>query len=157
MVGERHDALQRLVGLYKFERARQAYQVLGGLLDETLPDLPSNTIVVPVPTVASHVRERGYDHALLMARDFAKRRGLRLSNVLARATHTKQRNASAKVRDTQAKSAFYARNRLEFSATYLLIDDIMTTGATLKYATNVLKAAGASEVWVAVVARQTLD
>jgi len=40
---------------------------------------------------------------------------------------------------------------------YLLVDDVMTTGSTLKYAARALKQAGASQVWVAVIARQTLD
>lgn len=67
-VGDRRDTLQRLIGLYKFERVRAAYRDLGELLLATVPDLPPETIIVPVPTVSAHVRERGYDHMLLIAR-----------------------------------------------------------------------------------------
>ena len=156
-VGKRQDTLQRLVGLYKFERVKAGYNVLATLLLETIPELPSDVIVVPVPTVASHVRERGYDHTLLIAKSFAKSRGLRLSQALARSTHTKQRQATAATRNAQAKAAFNVPKRLSLDVPYLLIDDIMTTGATLKYAAKVLKQAGASQVWVAIIARQTLD
>src|SRR5664280_1390043 len=62
VVGERDGILQRLVGLYKFERAQSAYKVLGDLLLAVLPELPANTVVVPVPTTSSRIRERGYDH-----------------------------------------------------------------------------------------------
>jgi ComF family protein len=156
-VGYRRDSLQRLVGLYKFERVRSAYRTVGELLTDVVPDLPPEAIVVPVPTVASHVRERGYDHTLLIARYFARQRGLRLSRPLRRSTHTKQRQASANTRDAQAKLAFKVEGMIENNVPYLLVDDIMTTGATLKYAAKALKGAGATQVWVAVVARQTLD
>lgn len=156
-VGQRRDALQKLVGLYKFERVRGAYRNLGDLLLATIPELPPETVVIPVPTVSAHVRERGYDHTLLIARYFAKNRGLKLSQTLRRATQTKQRQASAKTRDVQAKLAFEVRTEVEKDIPHLLIDDIMTTGATLKYATKILKDAGVASVWVAVIARQPLD
>ena len=157
VVGPRQDTLQRLIGLYKFQRMHSAYRNLGDLLLSTVPDLPSNVVVVPVPTVASHIRERGYDHTHLIAKYFAKRRGLEFSRVLARATHTKQRQASASTREAQAKLAFKVDDQIKSDIPYLLIDDIMTTGATLKYAAKILKQAGASQVWVAIVARQTMD
>ena len=77
MVGERNGTLQRLVGLYKFERTRLAYKQLGDLLNDVLPDLPTETVIVPVPTTPSRIRERGYDHMLLIAKHLARSRGLR--------------------------------------------------------------------------------
>lgn len=156
-VGERRDGLQRLIGLYKFERTRSAYRVLGDLLLDILPQLSPDVVVVPLPTVASHIRERGYDHSLLLARYIADKRGLTLVRPLTRATKTKQRQASAASRSAQAKAAFAVKGQLKPDVPYLLIDDVMTTGATLKYAAQALKKAGANHVWVAVIARQTLD
>ncbi|TAL14688.1 ComF family protein [Patescibacteria group bacterium] len=157
-VGERRDTLQRLIGLYKFKYAREAYRVLGDLLIEALPDFPSDTIVVPIPTVSSHIRQRGYDHTLLIADYFARKRGLHLKQLLTRKTRTIQRHASASVRQTQAKVAFAPRKQIiNGAAPYLLIDDVATTGSTLIYATKLLKEMGASRVMVAVVAYQTLD
>lgn len=156
-VGVRAGVLQRLIGLYKFERVRSAYRQLGDILLSTLPDLPPQTIVVPVPTASSHVRERGYDHMLLIAKYVAKKRGLALSRALSRSTQTKQRQSSAKQREAQAKSAFQVTSTLDQGVPYLLIDDIMTTGSTVKYAAQTLKKAGARHVWLAIIARQTLD
>lgn len=157
-VGERRDGLQRLIGLYKFKYAREAYKTLGDLLIETLPDLPSDTIVVPIPTVSSHIRQRGYDHTLLIADYFAKKRGLKIRQLLGRKTRTIQRHASASIRRKQAKVAFIPRvNSIFVDQPYLLIDDVATTGSTLVYATKMLKDMGASRIFVAVVAYQTLD
>ena len=72
-VGERCDALKSLIDAYKFERASGAYHEIVDLLDEYLPKLPSNTVVVPVPTISTHIRQRGYDHAAKLARELAKR------------------------------------------------------------------------------------
>ncbi len=155
--GERRDVLQRLIGLYKFERARAAHKVLGDLLLETLPELPIDTIIVPVPTARSHVRERGYDHTVLIARYIATKRNLKFEESLSRIGSTTQRRASATKRQAQAKTAFAARRDIIKGVPYLLVDDIVTTGSTIKYASQVLKNAGATEVWVAVLARQTLD
>ena len=156
-VGLRHDTLQRLVGLYKFERVRSAYKVLGDLIIESLPQLPTDVIVVPVPTVRGHIRERGYDHATLLAKYISGKMGLKLARPLIRATNTKQRQASASKRKVQASEAFVVSGNIDKARPYLLIDDVMTTGATLKYASRALKQAGASQVWVAVIARQTLN
>lgn len=157
VVGERIGILQRLVGLYKFERTRAAYKTLGDLLLEVLPELPADTIVVPVPTTPSRIRERGYDHMLLVAKYIAKARGLRCERLIERQTNTKQRQATARQRLAQAKRAFIVDEPIDANVPYLLIDDVITTGATIKYASKALRDAGANHVWVAVIARQTLE
>lgn len=155
-VGERVDVLQRLIGMYKFQSVAEAGTVMGELLLETLPELPSEVIVIPVPTVRSHVRERGFDHTLVVAKYIAKKRRLRVSTSLRRQTATKQRDASRSQRIRQAKDAFTVRGTVR-PVPYLLIDDVVTTGATVRFASQALVDAGASEVWVAAVARQPLD
>ncbi|OIP85563.1 hypothetical protein COV88_03150 [Candidatus Saccharibacteria bacterium CG11_big_fil_rev_8_21_14_0_20_41_19] len=157
VVGERSGILQRLVGLYKFERAKAAYRSLGNLLVGVLPELPPETIIVPVPTTSSRIRERGYDHMLLIAKYVARARGLKCQQLVQRQTNTKQRQASAKTRIAQAKMAFVVNEKLDPTIPYLLIDDVITTGATIRYAVKALRDAGAKHVWVAVIARQTLD
>lgn len=157
VVGPREGALQRLIGLYKFERAKSAYKVLGDLLLKTLPELPPETVIVPVPTVSAHIRERGYDHMLLIAKYVARVRDLKCQQLLIRNTNTKQRQATARQRTAQAKQAFGVNGAINSSIPYLLIDDVITTGATIEYAAKTLRNAGAKHVWVAVIARQILD
>lgn len=156
VVGERGEALAALIDQYKFERARSAHRLLAELLDGVVPELPSSTVVVPVPTIAKHIRLRGYDHTLLLARALAKRRKLVAKQVLTRHTTTVQLGASKVVRERNAKEAYGVNMKVD-NVPHLLIDDVVTTGATLRYAAEALLLAGASEVWVAAVARQPMD
>lgn len=155
-VGERTGTLQRLVGVYKFQSVRDAHKVIGELLLECVPELPPETVVVPVPTVGSHVRERGFDHAYLIARYVARKRGLRLDTSLQRRSTSKQRDATKQQRLRQAQAAFKVKKSLP-SVPHLLIDDVVTTGATIQFASKALLDAGAASVWVAAVSRQPLD
>ena len=153
-VGQREGELQRLIGGFKFQNTKQAYKPLAHLLHETLPQLPQDTIIVPVPTVPAHIRQRGYDHMLLVARHFGRLRGLRVEQVLKRTTGTSQRGSGRKQRAEQAKVAFACPGVLNSTVPYLLLDDVMTTGATLKYGAKALKDAGGKQVWVAAISRQ---
>ena len=155
-VNTRTGVLQRLIGLYKFERAKDAYKILGDLLLDILPELPVNTVIVPVPTTPPRIRERGYDHMLLISKYVAQKRGLKCEQLIERMTYSKQRQANAQQRTAQARKAFAVDKKLNSTIPYLLIDDIITTGATIKYASKALRNAGAEHVWVAVIARQTL-
>lgn len=157
MVAERIGPLERLIDLYKFERTRAGYKVLGDLLLARLPDLPSSTVIVPIPTIAPHIRQRGYDHSLLVARYIARKRRLTFRNLLARKTSSMQRGASKSVRKKQAAQAFVVRGKVDPELHYLVVDDIVTTGATLDAAAKLLKEAGAKHISVAAVAYQTLD
>lgn len=157
VVGERNGTLQRLIGLYKFERTKSAYRHLGDLALEILPHLPIDTVIVPIPTASSHIRERGYDHMLLVAKYIAKKRGLRCRQSICRETNTKQRQATATQREAQAEQAFGLSGKIDVDTPYLLIDDVYTTGATIKYASRLLRKAGAKYVWVVIIARQILD
>ena len=156
VVNDRNGALQRLIGLYKFERAKSAYRELGDLLINILPDLPAGTIVVPIPTTPARIRERGYDHMLLIAKYVARSKGLECRQLIKRQTDSKQRQMNARQRQAQAKAAFCVEASINPETTYLIIDDVITTGATIKYAARSLKKAGAKNIWVAVIARQTL-
>ena len=127
-VGERSGELQRLIDDFKFHNVSSAHIPLAEMLIERLDELPSNTIVVPVPTVAAHVRQRGYDHALLLATAVARAHNLKMERAIIRATSTKQRDASRQVRVVQAKVAFRVDRSIDPTVPYLIVDDIVTTG-----------------------------
>lgn len=153
-VGDRVESLRSVIEQYKFYRAREASQRLVELLDATLPELPANTIIVPIPTLRSHVRIRGYDHMDLIAQGFAAKRGLNCQALLQRVTSTTQVGARRHQRIEQARQAFGCNIPLSDAHTYLIIDDVVTTGATLRFAARTLKSAGAETVWVAALSRQ---
>lgn len=155
--GDRSGGLERLINQYKFSYARAAAVPLGEVLTASLPKLPRETIIVPVPTVRAHIRQRGYDHAFLLAQCVAGQLGLPVRRLVVRRTATAQRGASRKQRLAQAKAAFKINGEVTPGIPYLLIDDVVTTGATMTYAAKALRSAGAMTVWAAAVARQTLD
>lgn len=155
--GERSGGLETLINRYKFDRAESAYIPLGDIMLAALPQLPAETIIVPVPTVRAHIRQRGYDHAFLLARYIAHARQLALGQILGRRTATVQRGADRKTRLAQAKEAFVVTSEARNDVPYLIIDDVVTTGATLRYAAKALKDAGATTIWAAASARQPLD
>lgn len=155
-VGERAEALKGLLDAFKFERTRAAYEPLVDLLVERLPSLPENLVVVPVPTISPHIRVRGYDQTKLLASCLAKRLNRPVETVLYRKTNSTQRGATKKQREAQAKLAFGAKP-VDGEHCYLLVDDIVTTGSTIRYGAQALRDAGAVAVWAAIVARQPLD
>jgi ComF family protein len=155
-VSEREGAVERVINAYKFESARAAAPVLADILAQVLPELPKNTVVVPVPTTPAHIRQRGFDHIKLVAQRVAKLKKCSFQAVVTRKNNTVQFGANAKTRAKQAKQAFTCSGGLNPKANYLIIDDISTTGATLTEVAKVLKQAGAKNVWVAVLAHQPL-
>lgn len=156
-VGERRETLQRLIGGYKFQNMKAAHRPLAQLLDERLPELPDSTIIVPVPTFAGHIRERGYDHVGLIAKQLGKRRKLPIVPMVERSTKTVQRHADRNKRIAQALKAFTINQPVDPSKIYLILDDVVTTGSTIQHVARLLKDAGARDIWVAVIARQPLD
>jgi ComF family protein len=156
-VGERDGTLRKLVDAYKFERVADASGALASLLNDYLPLLPNDVIVVPVPTIARHIRQRGYDHTWLIAKHFAKRRRLAMATPLRRVNTSVQLGKNKRERFVQAEASYRCQGSLDADAIYLLVDDIVTTGATLRACATAMRSAGAREVWVAVLARQALD
>lgn len=154
VVGEREGLLRRLIDEYKFESVRGVADTLAELLADRLPELPGDTIVVPVPTIRPHVRQRGFDHMVRIAKGVAGRKGCHYAALLARRTRTVQRGKGRAERIRQAKEAFSIKGLIPTDVPYLIVDDVTTTGATLQYAAQALCDAGAQRVWVAVLSRQ---
>ena len=73
-VGERTGVLKRAIGEFKFYHKRATYKDLADMMCAVLPDLPPDVTIVHVPTVASHIRERGFDHVRLLAERVAKKK-----------------------------------------------------------------------------------
>lgn len=147
------DTAKELVYRLKFARARASVYVIVDLLDEAVPFLPPTTIVTYIPTATSRVRLRGYDQSRLIARGFSERRGLRMQTLLMRVGQKRQLGSSRKQRFEQAQGNYMLTKCDITDRQILLIDDILTTGATLEVAAALLKSAGAAQVMAAVFAQ----
>lgn len=147
----------QLVRQLKFEHTRQAAEVMAQCLDEFVPYLPPDTLVVHVPTANRRVRRRGFDHAALIAHSFAQQRSLRHSALLKRLGNSRQVGAKREERRKQLQDAFWVSKDRDLSGTTLvLIDDVLTTSATLEAAARTLKKAGAKSVCAAVFAQKLI-
>lgn len=105
------------------------------------------SVITPVPTATGRVRGRGYDQAKLLARELSRRSYLRYGDHLRRVGHTRQVGTSRHRRRSQLETAFRAVNPAMLREEHvLLVDDVMTTGATLESAAAVLRAAGVRRV-----------
>lgn len=144
-------AVKKLLHGYKYERERSSAVELAAIVDRALPYLAPETIVTHIPTAPSRIRARGYDHSLLLAKQLAKIRGLKHRTLLGRLGQTQQMGAKRKQRLEQTKNSYVATKKLR-KAEILLVDDVLTTGATLSAAAKELKRAGAKNVYGAVVA-----
>ena len=146
---------KRLVKLLKFERAKAACEPIATHITATLPYLLPKTIVVHIPTASSRQRARGYDQSELIAKLVAQQKGVRHESLLARLGQDRQVGATRKQRYEQAASMFRARKpEIIRGAHILLIDDILTTGASLESASRVLKEAGAKQIDAVVFAQK---
>lgn len=156
-IGTRSGVLEDVINQLKFHRVKGAARPLAELLHEQLPSFSENVEIVPIPTVRSHVRQRGYDQVELIVQHFASLRTMPVCHYLERMTNATQHVVGKDERLVQAEKAFSLKEcEGIYGKTVLLIDDIVTTGATLQSAATLLKNAGAT-VWVATLAYQPLD
>lgn len=111
-------------------------------------------LVTAVPVATSRRRVRGYNQAALIAKSVAARLDLPYFGVLARLGQSRQVGAPRHQRLRQVAGMVYAcQPRLTTGQRILLVDDILTTGATMSECAKVLRVAGAKRVEGAVVAR----
>ena len=154
--GAYEGTLKRLIGAYKF----RGFDILAAPFAERLTRLARRSglagradALVAVPSTSSRNRERGFDPAPLLARETARRLALPLLRPLRRARATPpQSTLSRSARLENVAGAFEARSSLP-GRSLLLVDDIVTTGATAFAAATALRRAGASHVHLLVLAR----
>ncbi|MCL5980915.1 MAG: ComF family protein [Firmicutes bacterium] len=114
---------------------------------------PAFSAVVPVPL---HPRrsDRGYDQSLLLAQVIGTELDVPLKVALVRTRSTKsQTRLGAAERWGNVQEAFAGVPGTALSGNILLVDDLLTTGATAHYAAEALLNAGASAVYLAVIGR----
>lgn len=139
----------------KFGNASAAAEAVGDYMESPLPYLPSEAVVVHIPTSSKRVRVRGYDQAQLIAHHLAVSRNLTVETSLDRLTHSQQVGSAREDRLSQLKDAFQVlpNDNIPRQAPLLLVDDIYTTGGTLGSATKALRRAGYRNIYAVVCAR----
>jgi ComF family protein len=151
--GHYRGALERVLHAFKFERHDFFAAPLAELMESTLPERDFDA-VVPVPMHRSKLRKRGYNQAELLARAVARRiDGKFERTLLTKRVETGPQSKLARAeRAANVRHAFIASRRSE-GRSILLVDDVTTTGETIRACANALLRAGAPRVCAAVVAK----
>jgi ComF family protein len=149
------DELRALIQLFKYGKVQPLARMFGDLLAQALPRERRFDMVVPMPMHWRRRWQRGFNQADLLAREIGRRTGLPVRNIARRKRATAQQAGltSAK-RRANVSGAFEIRKSERVKGRcILLIDDVLTTGATAGACARALKAAGASSVSILTVAR----
>jgi len=151
--------MRRLIHLFKYgqKTALQYWgsEIIYSFINANNIDLSEFDLIVPIPLHSTRLRERGYNQAQLLSQSLSIQFAIpQSSNNLSRIRNTKnQARLSAKERWTNIHGAFKIKDSLEyFRRSILLVDDILTTGATASEAARLLKKAGANKVAVLALA-----
>ena len=111
-VGRREGILKKLVVEYKYQSRRGFARTLAELLAGAVPSevaerlVSEQALVVPLPTIDRHIRERGFDHTAKMAKEFTRMTGLTYAPLLKRVNKTVQVGSDERTRKKQASEAY---------------------------------------------------
>jgi ComF family protein len=153
---------KELIHTYKFDHQRVAAKSIARLMADTFLSFNSdkdivklNYLVVPIPTASSRVRQRGFDHSVLLAQKMADRLQIPSRSVLRRVGQSRQLGAPRQIRLRQLDGSYQVHDpKLLERRNVLLVDDVLTTGGTLCAASRALRHVGASRVDALVFAKR---
>lgn len=153
--GAYEGALRQLIHLFKYAGVQTLAKPLGEYLTRALPREQRFDALVPMPLHWLRRWRRGFNQAELLAREVSRRCGIPILKAVRRVRATRsQAGLSNSARRQNVVGAFRVRRgaRVE-GLRVLLVDDVMTTGATAAACARALKRAGAAHVALLVVAR----
>lgn len=140
----------------KYRGNNYAHKLLGSALAEYLRDADdienakSAVVIVPIPLGKKRFKERGFNQVEEIANRAASELKVKVeTNLLVRARETiSQVSLPRTLREKNMKGAFACTSKLKerSSATYIILDDVLTTGATLQAAIDALKKSGAEKI-----------
>lgn len=144
-----------LIQWMKFEARLPAASTLGAVLAEAVTAQPTGSplpaAIVPVPLHRSRMRMRGFNQSVEIARPIARRLGLPLLTRICertRATAPQSGLPSHAARRRNVAGAFRVRTRVTDLERIAIVDDVLTTGATVAALARALRTAGVRHVHV---------
>jgi ComF family protein len=153
--GEYDGALRKLIHLFKYSGVYPLAGELGGMMLSALPRDVRYDVAVPMPLHWLRRWRRGFNQSELLARVAGRRLGVPVRNaVRRRKSAPAQAGLTAAERRKNVAGAFEVSQRKHVEGRHvLLIDDVLTTGATAAACARALKRAGATRVTVLTLSR----
>lgn len=149
--------VQKAIKIIKY---RYAYKVTGDLLRSvSLPELPKQSVFIPIPLYPSRRRFRGFNQAEIIARVLSKRFDISVrTDIIDRIRKTVPQvdMKNRKERLSNMKGVFRVNEASIKSvqqSTIILVDDVFTTGATMQSACGLIKRAGVKTLWGLTIAQ----
>ncbi|MBI3813303.1 MAG: ComF family protein [Nitrospinae bacterium] len=153
------DTVREIVSAYKYQNkpyiGKDLISIVFRFLKDKIAEL-SPELIVPVPLHIKRLKERGYDQSYILAEGVGRELNIPVSykNLTRIRYTTPQVELSGNERLKNVKGAFSIKDEFEIKGKgILLIDDVFTTGATIRECVKVIRGAGADKVYVLTVAR----
>lgn len=158
------ETLRKLIHAFKYDRIKTASETIEALIDAYLDKHPAilglqNSIIVPIPLHPKKERERGFNQAEVIGQILSAKIGIKIeTGILKRIKNTKPQAHFAKTEDralniSQAfKATEGAREKIS-GKNIVLVDDVYTSGSTVKEAVKILKENGAKKFTIFVLAK----
>ena len=153
-----YPLIKKAIHRYKYDFVKELANPLGQLMIKKLNQQNiKDSILIPIPLHLKRLRWRGFNQADLLAQHIGKELNIPvINNLLIRTKHTlpQAKIENAQERQQNIKQAFALNSRTLFSGrSFILIDDISTTGATLKECAKILKPLKPKEIYGLVISK----
>ena len=153
------EGVRDLLRALKYQKKKSALPALHTILkagESTLAELPRPLTAIPVPLAPERARTRGFNQAEEIFAPWLRVHGIPLARILVRTRETAPLYECTRTeRQKELRGAFAVTEGADVTEKdILLVDDIMTTGATLTECARVLKRAGAQNVYAFVLASE---
>lgn len=147
-IGYYKGVLKELILRFKYHKDFQAGEILVELIEPKLKNISKDFYLTFIPAGKNSLKERGFNQCEYIAKELAFRNDLKVVDTLIKCKDTKiQKTLKRAERLKNMKGAFSAKDaKLIKGRKFILIDDVITTGATLQEGVRVLKENGAKEI-----------
>ena len=147
-IGYYKGPLKELILAFKYKKDFSAGEVLVSLIEKKIQELGKDYYLTFIPISKESLKERGFNQCEYLARELGFRNNLKVMDTLEKVKETKiQKTLSKEERSVNLTGAFKikAGNNV-FGNKFILIDDVITTGATIEEGIRELKENGAKEI-----------
>lgn len=151
-------ALKELIHLFKFKKDFLAGEILVNMLETKISDVSKEYVLTYIPIGKKSKKTRGFNQCEYIAKRLSKRLDLKYMETLIKSKETQiQKKLSKSERLENIKNSFSIKDKCDVRGKkFILIDDVVTTGATIEEGIKILKENGANEIKILTIAKSSI-